>query len=567
MPTLSGQRVGSQEPTALSCLNARPEKWRETLSPCTQCSVWWAMSARSQLWSFVGLLLAGFAWADEAPAPPALAASAPKVGIADATGRHRLFKRDIACPAADGLSSTLRGAVLEPGHEMNPEPDTLQPIVRSGQRGFVVAAGTTMLSGGLFRGGTDILIAGLDDDFSPRWATLFGGPASDFPISVAETRDGGYVAISHTRSLWFSTLFRWVAKGNQAALLSKYTAEGALEWVQYLTPGDEPGGYSIVVPADGGILVGGTAQRENRFAGFLVKLDDQGAVHWAREVGRDHEDGIAHLEVLRDGGVLASGSYRPVRLSPYGVWVARLADDGTAIWARSYGTAVGGNTGIAFPVSDGGALVIRSPKYQDSAPRSRVAVFAVTADGTVRWSRVLDFEERVTLSNFAEPSPGRYLLFGGAAASEDVAGPLVVELDAAGQFVDSRAIDIAGVAARRDVKIAASDQPISVVRKPGGGFVLLGNLISIPVDLVDRLRRARSAADFDADLRARVRMQVFLLAIGESTPVGPCTRGVQVTLSEQPVDTRAIDLPTRDLPKNVLTPVPRLNLGVQYLRP
>lgn len=508
------------------------------------------------------LMLHGTVRADEVPTPPAQAASdssAPAAGLM----LEQFFKRTIECPVGEPSASRVKGVVLEPGHEMHPEPDTLQPIVRRPQGGFALAAGTTLFSGGLFKGGTDILVAGLDDDLAPRWGTAFGGPLTDMPVSIASTRDGGVAVVSYTRSLWFSALFRWVAKGDLAVLVSKYSADGQLQWVQHLSVGGDPGGLSIAAMPSGGIVVGGGATRDGRFPGFLVRFTDAGQEEWARQFGGDHENFIANLAVLPDGGLLASGSHRTARTSPRDVWVARLDARAGAVWARAYHSTVGGSAGVAFPLADGGAVVIRSPEYQRSNPVSRVALFAITPDGRVRWSRLLSFEERVTLSSFAEPSPGRFLLFGGTSASEDVAGPLVVELDTDGKLVDSRAIELGGIAARPGMAVLTADQPISVAPDSGGGFVLLGNLITVPLELLSGLK---APGDMDAQTRARVRMQVFLLRLGAGVPTGPCTRAVQVQSSDQTLEEHSLELPAIDLPANSAVPVPRINLGVKSIR-
>jgi hypothetical protein len=508
------------------------------------------------------LVQGGIAWASDVPAPPAQAASVI-TAPASAPILEQLAKRTIECSVGVPSALPIKGVVFEPGHELNPEPDTLRALLRRPQGGYVLAAGTTLFSGGLFKGGTDILVAGLDDDLTPRWGTSFGGPLTDMPVSISNTRDGGVAVVSYTRSLWFSTFYRWVAKGDLAVLVSKYAADGRLQWVQHLSVGEDPGGLSIAVTPSGGIVVGGGATRDGHYPGFLVRFTDAGQVEFVRQLGRDHESFIASLAVLADGGLLASGSHRTAPTSPRSVWVAHLDAQGSAVWARSYRSTVGGSAGIAFPLSDGGAVVIRSPEYQRSGPVSRIALFAIAPDGRVRWSRVLNFNERVTLSNFAEPSPGRLLLFGGAAASESVAGPLVVELNADGDVVDSRAVELPEIAAGPAEAVRTADQPISVAPDGNGGFVVLGNLIVAPVDLLSRLKAPNG---MDAQTRARLRMQVFLLWLGADVPRGGCTRAVPAQSTLQSLEEQAIEFPATDLPANVVVPVQRIKLGVNSLQ-
>lgn len=528
---------------------------------------WGSTLFRGCCWFVVAIpVLNGPVGAEVAPLPPVQAASGAGAGTVGSSLTDKLSRRAIECAAGVPSPARVKGVVFEPGHEMNPEPDTLQPVVRRPQGGYAMAAATTMFTGGLFRGGTDILVAGLDNELVPRWATVFGGPVSDLPVSITATRDGGVAAVSFTSSLWFSTVFRWLGKSEGAVLVSKYAPDGQLEWVQHLAVGGDPSGLSIVATPDGGILVGGGATRDGRFPGFLVHLSDAGQVRWARQVGRDHEGTIAHLAVLPDGTVLASGSHRTARASPRDVWVARFDAQGGAVWARTYHGAAGGSTASVFALADGGAIVIRSPEVERSRPGSRIAVFVIAPDGRVRWSRMLSFEERVTLSNFLEPSPGRLLLYGGSYLREDVAGPLVVELDADGKVVDSRAVEIGSVAARPGMTMLASDQPISVAPDGEGGLLLLGNLIAIPVDLVPLMNARSKLSDLDTPTRARIRLQVFLLRLGAGTPAGPCTRAVPALAADQRIEERVFEFPTSDLPADTVAPVPRIHLGVRSLR-
>ena len=514
-------------------------------------------------------LLISSARAEEPPVSPELAApKAARVGIVDESGALKLNKRDMSCPGDERATGRLRGTLLEPGREINPAPDTLQSIVQGRDRSFVAVAGTTMLSGGLFRGGTDILVAGLDNDFAPRWATVFGGPATDFPVSIAPTADGGYVVISYTTSLWYATIWRWLAKGNQAGLLSKYGPDGALQWVQYLTPGEEPGGWSVIAPTGGGILVGGGAVRGARHAGFLLRLTDSGELQWAREIGSHHEDSIAHLEALRDGGVLVSGTFRSSKGAGYEAWAGKFGQDGKFDWARSYSSKVGGTTGIAFPVADGGAVIVRSPEHQRSPPRSRVVAIAIAADGAVRWARVFAFDERVTISNFAETASGEYLLFGGAMDGDDgAAGPMVLKLGSTGSVVSSRAVNLAQLVPADDLTTATGDEPVSVVRDHGPGFIIMSNLIRAPSDLLARLKSGGSTSNLSSEVRASIRGHVYFLRLEGDSPTGPCARDLKLASDELQVDVQAIDMPVRDLPSNLFTPVPGHNIGFKRLGP
>jgi hypothetical protein len=110
--------------------------------------------------------------------------------------------------------------------------------------------------------------------------------------------------------------------------------------------------------------------------------------------------------------------------------------------------------------------------------------------------------------------------------------------------------------------VRTADQPISVAPDGTGGFVVLGNLIVAPVDLLSRLKAPNG---MDAQTRARLRMQVFLLWLGADVPRGDCTRAVPAQSTLQSIEEQAIELPATDLPANVVVPVPRVRFGVNSL--
>lgn len=510
-----------------------------------------------------------------APLVPRLAVADDTQGTVQAdrivskSGKVSFAKRDIVCAPSGSAEARPLGAVLEePGLEtMDTNAVRLTSIVRTGAQGYAIAAATVAFSTGqLWKGGGDVLLAGLDKDFSPRWATVIGGPAPDIPSSVTVTSDGGFAVVAQTRSLFFSPM-RWLSAGPNAALLSKYSADGSLEWAQYYAPGADVGLNAVVAPATGGIVFGGAAWRDQRWAGFLIRLDNAGAQQWARAVGRDYENGIPWIEKAADGGLLLAGTRRVVRASKFEVWLAKIGDAGDVVWSKSYKLDDGDPPVFASATAAGGFIIVRASTISGSPPRSRVPVFAIDSKGDVLWAEQYEFDELVSISAVAESAAGHYLLFGGAYRDDQTAGPVTLEVDRAGRIVASTAVDLVRAASRPGRPTVTEHDPVSISREDGGGFVIMGNATSGPEEVLTKARGVRTRKDITDDMRTQLKMQLYFVRVGEDGQAGACSRPVGASQRTLAVQGEPLDLPMSEIPPEKTTFIPGSHLGIERIGP
>ena len=481
------------------------------------------------------------------------------------SGGITFAKRDFSCTPPGSDSSMPLGAVLaEPGLEtMDTAAVKLSSIVRAGAQGYVFTGATVAYSKGLWKGGGDVMLAGLDETFSPRWVTVIGGPALDIGTSVAATVDGGYAVVAQTRSLFYSPM-RWISTGPIAALLSKYAADGALQWAQYHTPGDEVGLNAVVAPASGGIVFGGAAWRDQRWAGFLIKVDNQGAHQWARVLGSDYENGVSWIEKAADGSLLLAGARRVVRASKFDVWLAKLLDSGEVAWARSYHLDDGSPPVFASATAAGGFIIVRATETSGPA-RSKVPVFAIDAQGEVLWAELYEFDERVKISSVAESSSGHYLLFGGGYRDDETTGPVTLEVDRSGKIVAGSAVNVTQSASTPSQATITENDPVSVVSQVSGGYVVMGSAISGPREVLAKARNVQTRSDFTDKLRSQLKFQIFFVRLGDSGQAGACSRPLQVSQRSLTVKGETLNLPSREIPPERTTFIPNGNLGIERI--
>jgi outer membrane protein assembly factor BamB len=132
-----------------------------------------------------------------------------------------------------------------------------------------IAAGHTESVDGDFgptSGGQDALIAGFGPDGDLSWSHTLGGADEDEFSSVAATADGGAVA---ARSTW-----SFDADGYGDAIIGRLSSEGELLWTRTLGATEGYSFSSVAVPADGGILAGGSSD----LGPLVVRLTPDGGL-------------------------------------------------------------------------------------------------------------------------------------------------------------------------------------------------------------------------------------------------------------------------------------------------
>ena len=501
------------------------------------------------------------------------AAPAATGRIATASGDVSYFRSDIRCRVpgpneeAIPIGAVLAGAEAE---TLYSEAVSLTPLVSLGADGYALAVATRAFSTGLTRGGGDVLLVGLGPDFTPRWATVYGGPAPDGPLSLTRTADGGLAIVGTSRSNYSSSLMRFLKESPESILVSKHAPDGQLQWAQVHTIGELIIANPIVAMSDAGMVFGGTVRRDRRFAGFVLRLDDDGKLRWGRMLGPDFEVGVTWLVSTPEGGVLAGGPRqrvgRPgVKLTDlkFEIWLARLQGDGTVIWAKSYAADSGLSGVIAAPLRKRqGWLILREPRYDKSTNRSRFPIFEVDETGVVRWAAEYELEGDGKVTTVLPSAGDGYLLVGPVSPKQDDGGTFAIEIGPDGDVRSSIWIDVVSALSTTDRSAMMGNDPVAAVRDADGMYVLMGDYMTLPRDL---LAKARPGSRPPPDLREQLKAAVFLLRTGADGQVRGCSLPLQV--SSRSISIRAEDfglVPT-ELPAGTMSDAPASRLDIRRL--
>lgn len=187
---------------------------------------------------------------------------------------------------------------------------------------WVAGAFTHRISMGGLRsqGGDDGFLARLSASGSVRWATRVGGRGADALTAAEPTGFGGVVVAGSFVGRAEVGEHALTGRGNPAAFVAQYDANGKPQWVRVLDASDFVTVLDIAVdPSDGGIAISGTFAGELAAGGqrmssagvqdaFVARLDSRGTVEWSRRGGGVYPD-YAHGVAARDGKVVAVGSF------------------------------------------------------------------------------------------------------------------------------------------------------------------------------------------------------------------------------------------------------------------
>ena len=494
--------------------------------------------------------------------------------VSTASGDISYFRSDVQCRASDSKEARPLGVVLA-----GPEAETLYPravsltsLVGLGVNGYALTVATGASSTGITRGGGDVLLVGLDPEFTPIWGTVYGGPAPDGPLSLSRTTDGGLAIIGTTKSSYSSSPLRFLSASPESILVSKHDRNGQLQWAQVHTPGELIIANPIVTVSDSGMVFGGTVRRDRRYAGFIQRLDNDGKPQWARLLGPDFEVGVTWLVPVSNGGLLAGGPRQRIARPGvkvldlnFEIWLARFEGDGTLAWAKSYAVDSGLSRVIAAPLRDRrGWLIVRERRYDKDTDKSRFPIFEVDEAGQVRWSSEYDLEGDGNVSTILPAAGDGYLLFGPASTKEGLGGAFTIELGPDGDVRSSTWVDVASSLSTADRTAFLGGDPVAAVRDDDGRYVLMGDFMTLPRAL---LEKAKPGSRPPPDLLEQMKMAVFLVRTGTDGQVQGCSLPMQVSRRPIPVRAESFDLVSTDLPAGSVSNIPASLLDLKRLEP
>jgi len=165
-------------------------------------------------------------------------------------------------------------------------------------------------------GNYDYWVVKLDANGNKSWDKTIGGSAGDYLYILQQTEDGGYILGGHSTSA-ISGDKTTNNNGDSDYWLVKLDPNGNKLWDKTIGGNHEDFPYSLKQTADGGYIVGGNSnssisadKTEDSKGGFdywLVKLDPNGNKLWDKTVGGSDNDFLRSIQQTTGGGFILGG--------------------------------------------------------------------------------------------------------------------------------------------------------------------------------------------------------------------------------------------------------------------
>ena len=301
------------------------------------------------------------------------------------------------------------------------------------------------------KGDLDYWLWKMDEHGNLDWQKSFGGNKVDLLQSVRLTHDGGFI-LAGTSSSDKGLDKKENSKGQEDFWIIKLDAKGSEIWQKTIGGESQEKLLSIAPTKDGGYILGGTSssdKAEKNAEGVLdlnaksedsrgsldywvVKLKGNGTVEWQKTIGGKYYDELKSIEQTKDGGYILGGySNSPIsgdKTEPnYGLgdyWIVKLNEEGIIEWQRTLGGDKDDNLFALTQTKEGGFIVggssnsgATNSKSKTNREGSDFWVLKLDEIGNITWQETYNYGKHDVLTSIVENQDGTYLI-GGYAQSE-----------------------------------------------------------------------------------------------------------------------------------------------------
>ncbi|MHA1978734.1 MAG: hypothetical protein ACW98I_17670 [Candidatus Hodarchaeales archaeon] len=149
-------------------------------------------------------------------------------------------------------------------------------------------------------GRKDACLVKINEDGLLIWNQTYGGTEEEYPESIIQTKEGGFVIAGSTNSLSAGKSDVWLVKTDETGLLIWNQTYGGLE---------EDGAEAVIQTNDGGFAIAGftRSQGAGNSDAWIIKTDRNGVVEWNQTFGGINDDNVQNIIQLANGSFVLSG--------------------------------------------------------------------------------------------------------------------------------------------------------------------------------------------------------------------------------------------------------------------
>jgi len=176
-----------------------------------------------------------------------------------------------------------------------------------------------------------ILVVRTDPDGHELWHRNYSGPGFSQGSGIAPTTDGGFIVVGNGMHL---------QSENPALLLLKIDQTGEIEWTQSFGRNGTYVGTSVAQTRDGGYIACGwmTPASEFNIDLYLLRISSSGEMIWETHAGGEKMDeGNAVIELTDGSGFVAAGWTDSTGAGSGDLYLVSTDIDGKVLWEKTYG--------------------------------------------------------------------------------------------------------------------------------------------------------------------------------------------------------------------------------------
>lgn len=295
-----------------------------------------------------------------------------------------------------------------------------------------IATGTTYSSGA---GGGDVWLVKFSRMGRRIWTRAFGGEGEGCGYCVRQTNDGGYIITGRTE-----------AEDKKQLCLIKTDATGNFKWERLFSGESEATGFDVHETADGGYIIAGYKDMPGAtdYNAWLIKTDARGYTQWEKSFGGESNDCGRSVQQAGDGYLIA-GWTESFGAGTSDIYLVKTDAKGNRKWEKTIG---GDDYDYAHSIHGAGGGYIIAGATDSFTEGGGTGVWLVATDhgGNRRWDKVFEGAGKLIGYSVDQTLDGGFVVAGFTEGSDvgcdrwdDV---LVIRTKSNGVTLWDRALDI-----------------------------------------------------------------------------------------------------------------------------
>ncbi len=383
------------------------------------------------------------------------------------------------------------------------QADYLMDAEPTADYGFILAGSSLSKKSGNKTDGNngdlDYWIWKMNENGDLDWQKNFGGNGQDKLRCIKLTNDGGFILAGSSNSdKGFDK--NEASKGNVDFWVIKLNANGGEEWQRTIGGTGQDELMSIAITREGGYILGGSSSSEisgdktlDTFGGldyWIVKLDRKGQTEWQQVFGGQYNDIVRSVVPMTDGGYLIGGSSnspesgnkteKNLGLNDY--WILKLDNKGKLQWQKTIGGKQDDQLFVVHQTFDKGIILGGNSNSEADQSKSKsndngTDFWLVKMDetGKMLWQETYDIAQRDVLISLVE-NKDHTLLLGGYSQGESRNNALGKKkaVEGTDDYVAIKITETGTEIWRKTVGSNGQDLLKKVIETRDGGYLLAG---------------------------------------------------------------------------------------------